>query len=69
MQQKARRVDTSKFAKKVDLASLKSNVDKLDIDKMKNVPSNVSNLKSKVEKLDVDKVVLVPVDLSKLRTM
>ena len=26
-------VDTSKFAKKVDLASLKSNADKLDIDK------------------------------------
>ena len=25
-------VDTSKFAKKVDLADLKSNVDKLDID-------------------------------------
>ena len=28
--------DTSKFAKKVDLASLKSNVDKFDIDKFKN---------------------------------
>ena len=28
-------VDTSKFAKKVDLASVKSNVDKLDIDKSK----------------------------------
>ena len=28
-------VDTSKFAKKVDLGSLKSNVDKLDIDKLK----------------------------------
>ena len=27
-------VDTSKFAKKVDLANLKSNVDKLDIDKL-----------------------------------
>ena len=27
-------VDTSKIAKKVDLASLKSNVDKLDIDKL-----------------------------------
>ena len=26
-------VDTSKFAKKVDLANLKSDVDKLDIDK------------------------------------
>ena len=46
-------LDTSKFAKKVDLANLKSNVDKLD------VPTNGSNLKSKVYKLDIDK--LVPV--------
>ena len=59
-------VDTSKFAKKVDLANLKSNVDKLDIDKLKNVPTNLSNLKSKVDKLDGDKLVPVPVDLSKL---
>ena len=29
-------VDTSKFAKKVDLVSLRSNVDELDIDKLKN---------------------------------
>ena len=28
-------VDTSKFAEKVDLANFKSNVDKLDIDKLK----------------------------------
>ena len=59
-------VDTSKLAEKVDLANLKSNVDKLDIDKLKNVPTNLSNLKSKVDKLDVDKLVPVPVDLSKL---
>ena len=56
----------SKFAKTVHLANLKSNVDKLDIDKLKNVPTNLSNLKSKVDKLDVDKLVPVPVDLSKL---
>ena len=59
-------VDTSKFAKKVDLANLKSNVDKLVIDKLKNVPSNLINLKSKVDKSDVDKLVPVFVDLSKL---
>ena len=59
-------VDTSKFAKKVDLASLKSNVDKLDIDKLKNEPTDLSNLKSKVDKLDIDKLAPVPVDLSKL---
>ena len=50
-------VDTSKFAKKVELAKLKSDVDKLDIDKFKNVPTNLSNLKSKVDKLYVDKLV------------
>ena len=41
-------VDTS------DLANLQSDVDKLDFDKSKNVPSNLNNLKSKVGKLDVD---------------
>ena len=59
-------VDTSKFAKKVDLANLKSNVGKLDIDKLKNVPTNLSNLKSKIDKLDFDKFLPVPGDLSKL---
>ena len=34
-------VDTSSFAEKTDLANLKSDVDKLDIDKLiKNVPTN-----------------------------
>ena len=53
------------FAKKIDLTNLKSNVDKLDIDKLKNVPTNLSNLKSKLDKLNVDKLVHVPVDLRK----
>ena len=52
-------VVTSKFAKKVDLASLKSDVDKLDIDKLKNVPTGLNSLKSKVHKLDVDKKYLL----------
>ena len=43
-------VDTSAFSKKVDLANLKSDVDKLDSDKLKNVPTNLNNLKSKVDK-------------------
>ena len=59
-------VDMSKFAKKVDLVNLKSNLDKLDIDKLKNIPCSLSSLKSKVDKLDVAKLVPVPVDLSKL---
>ena len=36
-------IDTSGFAKKTDLAHLKSDVDKLDIDKQKNVSINLSN--------------------------
>ena len=57
-------VDTLHFAEKTDLANLKSDVDKLDIDKLKNVPSNLNNLDSKVDKLDVDKLDVVPVELS-----
>ena len=59
-------VDLSKFAKNIDLANFKSDVDKLDIGKMKNVPSNLSNLKCKVGKLDVDKLLSVLVDLNQL---
>ena len=59
-------VDTSHFAPKSNLASLKTEVDKLDIDKLKSLPNNLSNLKNKVDKLDIDKLVPVPVDLSKL---
>ena len=59
-------VDASKFPKKVDLANFKSDVDKLDIDKLKNARTNLNNLKSKVDKLDANKLVLVPVDLNKL---
>ena len=49
--------------KKVDLASLKSEADELDIHKLEKVPTGLYSLKSKV---DVDKLVPVPVDLSKL---
>ena len=59
-------VDTSKFAKTFDLVSLKSIADKLDIDKLQNVPTNLSNLKSNVNKLDIDKLASFYVDLSKL---
>ena len=35
-------IDISSFAEKVDLASLKSNLGKLDISKLKNVPTNLN---------------------------
>ena len=49
-----------------DLPNLKSDVDKLDIHKLKIVPTNLSNLKIKIYKLDIDKLVPAYVDLSKL---
>ena len=55
------------FSKKSWFSKLKnSNVDKSDIDKLKNVSTSLSNLKSKVDKLDVDKLVPVYVDLNKV---
>ena len=36
--------------RKADLASLKSDIDKLDIDKLKKLPSGLSSLKSKLDK-------------------
>ena len=59
-------IGTSSFALKSNLASLKTEVDRLDIDKLKSLPNNLSNLKSKVNKLDINKLAVVPVDLSKL---
>ena len=38
---------------------------KLDIDKLKNVASNLSSFKSKLDKLDFDKLVSAPVDYSR----
>ena len=52
--------NTSKFAAVVDLASLKSEFDKLEI------PTVLNSLKSKADKSHVDKLVTVHVDLSKL---
>ena len=59
-------IDTSKFPRKVDLANLKANVDKLDIDNFKKTPHLLSSLKSKLDKLDIGKLESTPVDLSKL---
>ena len=39
-------VDTSGFALKTNLANLKTEVDKLDIDKLKSLPNNLNNLKN-----------------------
>ena len=59
-------VDTAQFAKKNNLASLKSEVDKLGIDRLEKVPSGLSNVKDKIDKLNFDKRVTVPTNLSKI---
>ena len=47
-------IDTSKIAKIVDLANLIFDVDKFDVDKLKNVPTDLINLEKKVDKLDTN---------------
>ena len=64
IQKKAAGAD--KFAEKFDLANLKSNAEKLDIDKLINIPINLSNLARKVDKLHVDKLGPIPIDLNKI---
>ena len=58
--------DTSAFAKAIDFANLNFHVDKLDNDKLKNVPSGLGSLKSKVDKLNIGESETTPVDISKL---
>ena len=49
-------VDTSNSAAKNDFTSLKVVFDKLDINKLVNVPSGLNNLKTKVDDLDAGKL-------------
>ena len=61
-------VDTSSFTLKSNLASLKTEVDQLNIDNLKSLPNKLINLKSKVDKLNIDELarISISVDLSKL---
>ena len=54
-------VDAPAFAKKFNLTSLKS-----DVDKLEKAPNDLSSLKSKVGELDIGKFETTPVDFSKL---
>ena len=51
-------VDTSSFALKKNLASLKTEVDKLDIDKLVPVPADLSKLSDVVKNSVVKKVMI-----------
>ena len=46
--------------------ALKAEVDKVDINKVGNIPVSLNNLKIKVDDLDVGKLRTVPVDLKTL---
>ena len=59
-------VDTSDLAAKKGFIVLKVEFEKLDINKLTNVPTSLNNLKTKVNDLDVDKLKTVPADLKKL---
>ena len=61
--------DTSNFELKTSLSNLKTEVDKLDINKLKSLSNNLSILKTKVDKLDIDKLLPLPADLSKLSNL
>ena len=55
-------IDTSSFALKTNLANLKSEVDKLDVDKLKPIPTDLSKLRDVVKndvvkKTDYNKLV------------
>ena len=48
-------VDVSSFASKTNLASLKTEIDKLDIDKLKAVPNDLAKLSNVVKDDDIKK--------------
>ena len=60
-------VDKSQFAKKDNLANLKSDVEKLDIDTLKKVWSSLKSLKSKVDKLGIGKLKSTPNNFKKIK--
>ena len=45
---------------------MKAEFDKLNVNKLFNVPTSLNNLKTKVDHLDVGKLRTIPVDLKKL---
>ena len=46
---------------------MKAEVDKLDINKLVNVPTSLNNLKIKVDDLDVGQSRTVPIDMKKVK--
>ena len=53
-------IDTADLVAKKDFTALTAEVDKLDINKLVNVPTSLNNLKTKVDDLNVGKLKTVP---------
>ena len=58
-------VDTSNLAAKGDFVVSKAEVEKLDINKLVNVPTGLNNLKTKVDDLDIGQLKTVSINLKK----
>ena len=54
------------YLRKRDFTALKAEVDKLNINKVTNIPTSLNNLEAKVDDLNVDKLQTVPADLKKI---
>ena len=52
-------VDVSSYASKTNVSALKSNVDQIDVDKLKTVPDNLAKLCNVVKNEVVKKTILV----------
>ena len=57
--------DVSSFASKTNLAALKTQVDKIDTDKLKTVPDDLAELTNVVKNETVKKLILVLMIMSK----
>ena len=59
-------IDPSDLAAKKYFIALRAEVNKLDINKLTNVPTSLNNLNTKVDELNVCKLKAVPVNFKKL---
>ena len=58
-------VDVSSHASKTNLSALKTEVDKIDVDKLKTVPDDLAKLSNVVKNEVVKKLILVPIIMSR----
>ena len=52
-------IDTSSFALKANLANLESEVDKLDVDKLKPIPTDLSKLSNVVKIMLLKRLIMI----------